>query len=68
MSVFSVHNVSMTELNSCGAWNVFIVDKFNLLVLEGKTFTSCKEIQRQNNITEDGDYYLNIKGRIIKVL
>ncbi|KAF6117232.1 ADAM metallopeptidase with thrombospondin type 1 motif 20 [Phyllostomus discolor] len=32
-----------------------------------KTFTSCKEIQGKNNITKDGDYYLNIEGRIIKV-
>lgn len=32
-----------------------------------KTFTSCKEIQVKNNITKDGDYYLNIKGRIIKI-
>ncbi|XP_015414045.1 PREDICTED: A disintegrin and metalloproteinase with thrombospondin motifs 20 [Myotis davidii] len=32
-----------------------------------KTFTSCKEIQGENNITKDGDYYLNIEGRIIKV-
>jgi len=32
-----------------------------------KTFTSCKEIQVKNNITKDGDYYLNINGRIIKV-
>ncbi|XP_060513873.2 A disintegrin and metalloproteinase with thrombospondin motifs 20 isoform X1 [Panthera onca] len=32
-----------------------------------KTFTSCKEIQVKSNITMDGDYYLNIKGRIIKI-
>uniref|UniRef100_G3UGB1 GON domain-containing protein n=1 Tax=Loxodonta africana TaxID=9785 RepID=G3UGB1_LOXAF len=32
-----------------------------------KTFTSCKEIQVRNNITKDGEYYLNIKGRIIKI-
>jgi len=47
---------------------MFIVDKLYSLVLEGKTFTSCKEIQMKNNITKDGDYYLNIKGRITKVL
>uniref|UniRef100_A0A8C0P5N1 ADAM metallopeptidase with thrombospondin type 1 motif 20 n=1 Tax=Canis lupus familiaris TaxID=9615 RepID=A0A8C0P5N1_CANLF len=32
-----------------------------------KTFTSCKEIQVKNNITKDGDYDLNINGRIIKI-
>lgn len=47
---------------------MFIIDKLCSLVLEGKTFTSCKEIQVKNNITKDGDYYLNIKGRITKVL
>ncbi|XP_019508609.1 PREDICTED: A disintegrin and metalloproteinase with thrombospondin motifs 20, partial [Hipposideros armiger] len=41
--------------------------QLHLLVLEGKTFTSCKAIQQQNNITKDGDYYLNVKGRIIKI-
>lgn len=58
----------MTELNSCCVFNLFIVDKLYSLILEGKTFTSCKEIQGENNITKDGDYYLNIEGRIIKVL
>lgn len=47
---------------------MFIIDKLCSLVLEGKTFMSCKEIQVKNNITKDGDYYLNIKGRITKVL
>ncbi|XP_062931617.1 A disintegrin and metalloproteinase with thrombospondin motifs 20 isoform X2 [Cynocephalus volans] len=32
-----------------------------------KSFASCKEIQVKNNITKDGNYYLNIKGRIIKI-
>ncbi|XP_006888295.1 PREDICTED: A disintegrin and metalloproteinase with thrombospondin motifs 20-like [Elephantulus edwardii] len=32
-----------------------------------KTLTSCKEIQVKNNIKKDGDYYLNIKGRAIKI-
>ncbi|ELR55619.1 A disintegrin and metalloproteinase with thrombospondin motifs 20 [Bos mutus] len=36
-------------------------------VSDCKTFTSCKEIQMKNNITKDGDYYLNIKGRITKI-
>ncbi|KAF4010344.1 hypothetical protein G4228_001448 [Cervus hanglu yarkandensis] len=36
-------------------------------VSDCKTFTSCKEIQVKNNITKDGDYYLNIKGRITKI-
>lgn len=58
----------MIELNSCCVCNLFIVDKLYSLILEGKTFSSCKEIQAENNITKDGDYYLNIKGRIIKVL
>ncbi|XP_011366634.1 A disintegrin and metalloproteinase with thrombospondin motifs 20 [Pteropus vampyrus] len=35
-------------------------------VSDCKTFTSCKEIQ-EKNITKDGDYYLNIKGRMIKI-
>lgn len=62
------NNIGVIELNSCCVCNLFIVDKLYPLVLEGKTFTSCKEIQVKNNITKDGDYYLNIKGRIIKVL
>lgn len=57
----------MIELNSCYVCNLFLADKLYSLVLEGKTFTSCKEIQVKNNITRDGDYYLNIKGRVIKV-
>ncbi|XP_063528717.1 A disintegrin and metalloproteinase with thrombospondin motifs 20 isoform X6 [Pongo pygmaeus] len=32
-----------------------------------KSFTTCKEIQVKNHIRKDGDYYLNIKGRIIKI-
>ncbi|KFO26140.1 A disintegrin and metalloproteinase with thrombospondin motifs 20 [Fukomys damarensis] len=36
-------------------------------VYDCKSFTSCKDIQIKNNITKDGDYYLNIKGRIIKI-
>nr|XP_004668589.2 A disintegrin and metalloproteinase with thrombospondin motifs 20 isoform X2 [Jaculus jaculus] len=32
-----------------------------------KSFTTCKEIQVKNNVSKDGDYYLNIKGRIIKI-
>ncbi|XP_060047729.1 A disintegrin and metalloproteinase with thrombospondin motifs 20 isoform X2 [Erinaceus europaeus] len=32
-----------------------------------KTFISCKEMQVKNNITKDGDYYLHIKGRLIKI-
>ncbi|KAI4586724.1 hypothetical protein MJG53_004511 [Ovis ammon polii x Ovis aries] len=36
-------------------------------VSDCKTFMSCKEIQVKNNITKDGDYYLNIKGRITKI-
>ncbi|KAB0378513.1 hypothetical protein FD755_010091 [Muntiacus reevesi] len=36
-------------------------------VSDCKTFTSCKEIQVKNNITKDGDYYLNTKGRITKI-
>ncbi|KAI5158822.1 A Disintegrin And Metalloproteinase With Thrombospondin Motifs 20 [Manis pentadactyla] len=32
-----------------------------------KTLSSCREIQVKNNITKDGDYYVNIKGRIIKI-
>ncbi|KAM6215650.1 A disintegrin and metalloproteinase with thrombospondin motifs 20 [Rhynchocyon petersi] len=35
-------------------------------VSDCKTFTSCKEIQVKN-IKKDGDYYLNIKGRMIKI-
>ncbi|EGW14869.1 A disintegrin and metalloproteinase with thrombospondin motifs 20 [Cricetulus griseus] len=31
-----------------------------------KSLTTCKEIQVMNNITKDGDYDLNIKGRIVK--
>ena len=58
----------MIELNSCCVGNLFVVDKLYSLIFEGKTFTSCKEIQGKNNITKDGDYYLNIEGRIIKVL
>lgn len=58
----------MIELKLYCVFNLFIVDKLYSLIVEGKTFTSCKEIQGENNITEDGDYYLNIEGRIIKVL
>lgn len=67
--VFSEYiNICVTELiHSCSVCNLFSVDKLCSLVLEGKTFTSCKEIQVKNNITKDGDYYLNINGRIIKV-
>ncbi|XP_021098768.1 A disintegrin and metalloproteinase with thrombospondin motifs 20 isoform X5 [Heterocephalus glaber] len=36
-------------------------------IYDCKSFTTCKDIQVKNNITEDGDYYLNIKGRIIKI-
>lgn len=36
-------------------------------VYDCKSFTSCKDIQIKNNITKDGDYYLNIKGKIIKI-
>lgn len=32
-----------------------------------KTFTTCKEIQVKNSSAKDGDYYLNIKGKIIKI-
>ncbi|ERE86040.1 A disintegrin and metalloproteinase with thrombospondin motif 20-like protein [Cricetulus griseus] len=32
-----------------------------------KSLTTCKEIQVMNNITKDGDYDLNIKGRIVKI-
>ncbi|KAK2492450.1 hypothetical protein MC885_010159 [Smutsia gigantea] len=32
-----------------------------------KTLSNCREIQVKNNITKDGDYYINIKGRIIKI-
>ncbi|XP_048206844.1 A disintegrin and metalloproteinase with thrombospondin motifs 20 [Perognathus longimembris pacificus] len=32
-----------------------------------KSLATCKEIQVTNNTTKDGDYYLNVKGRIIKV-
>ncbi|XP_073078437.1 A disintegrin and metalloproteinase with thrombospondin motifs 20 isoform X4 [Manis javanica] len=36
-------------------------------VSDCKTLSSCREIQVKNNITKDGDYYVNIKGRIIKI-
>ncbi|XP_008824822.1 A disintegrin and metalloproteinase with thrombospondin motifs 20 isoform X2 [Nannospalax galili] len=32
-----------------------------------KSFTTCKEIQVKNNVTKDGDYYLNIWGRMLKI-
>ncbi|XP_063110653.1 A disintegrin and metalloproteinase with thrombospondin motifs 20 isoform X1 [Cavia porcellus] len=32
-----------------------------------KSFSTCKDIQVKGNVTKDGDYYLNIKGRIIKI-
>lgn len=34
---------------------------------QGKLFTTCKEIRVMNNITKDGDYDLNIRGRIVKI-
>lgn len=68
MSIFAEYNnICTIELNSCCVCNLLIFGKLYLLVLEGKTFTSCKEIQ-ERNITKDGDYYLNIEGRMIKVL
>ena len=65
---FEYGNICVIEFNSCCICNLFIVDKSYALVLTGKTFTTCKEIQVKNNSAKDGDYYLNIKGKIIKVL
>lgn len=68
-SFLEYNNVCVTELlNLCCVCNLPIVDKLCSLDLEGKTLSSCREIQVKNNITKDGDYYVNIKGRIIKVL
>ncbi|XP_034372581.1 A disintegrin and metalloproteinase with thrombospondin motifs 20 isoform X1 [Arvicanthis niloticus] len=32
-----------------------------------KLLTTCKEIQVTNNVTKDGDYDLNVRGRILKI-
>ncbi|XP_045143176.1 A disintegrin and metalloproteinase with thrombospondin motifs 20 [Echinops telfairi] len=32
-----------------------------------KTFTSCKDVQVKNSIKKDGEYYLTIQGRMIKI-
>lgn len=50
------------------AWELLSVDVSHDFVLEGKLFATCKEIQVAKNITKDGDYDLNIEGRMVKVL
>ncbi|XP_051706363.1 A disintegrin and metalloproteinase with thrombospondin motifs 20 isoform X2 [Oryctolagus cuniculus] len=36
-------------------------------VSDCNSLTTCKEIQVKNNITDDGDHLLNVKGRLIKI-
>lgn len=50
------------------AWDLLSVDVSHDFILEGKLFATCKEIQVTKNITKDGDYDLNIRGRTVKVL
>lgn len=50
------------------AWDLLRVDVSRDFILEGKLFATCKEIQVTKNITKDGDYDLNIRGRTVKVL
>lgn len=49
------------------AWNLLSPDLLRSFIFEGKLLTTCKEIQVTNNVTKDGDYDLNVRGRVLKV-